>query len=455
MRVCHNISAVFDDPNLIGTAGLVPVMGLAEEAGLEDLVAGHVSVPGSAGANADLKVSSLVAGMVAGADSIEDMDVVRHGGMDRVFTGLRAPTTLGTHLRGYTFGHVRQLDAVGSRVLANLAGIVPGLLAGADQVAYLDVDDTIRATHGYAKEGVGYGYTGVKGLNVQVATLSTPTAAPVLAATRLRKGNAASAHGAARLIADALATARRAGATGTLTVRADSAYYNHDVVAATRRAGARFSLTARMDPAVTAAISRIPEDDWVSIKYPNAIWDQAEDRWVSDAQVTEVEYTAFTSRKKAEHVTARLIVRRVRRLNPKATKAGQDELFATYRHHAVFTDSPLSMLAAEASHRDHAIVEQVIADLKSGPLAHVPSGSFSANGAWTVLAAIAYNLTRAAGVLASTRHAWARPATIRDELIKIPARIANRARRLHLHLPTNWPWQHPWLGLHDAAYAPS
>jgi hypothetical protein len=445
VRVCHNISAVFDDPNLIGTAGLVPVMALAEKARLADLVAEHVTVPGSAGANADLKVSSLVAGMVAGADSIEDMDVVRHGGMDRVFTGLRAPTTLGTHLRGYTFGHVRQLDAVGSRVLANLAGIVPGLLAGADQVAYLDVDDTIRATHGYAK----------KGLNVQVATLSTPTAAPVLAATRLRKGNAASAHGAPRLIADALATARRAGATGTLTVRADSAYYNHDVVAATRRAGARFSLTARMDPAVTAAISRIPEDDWVSIKYPNAIWDQAEDRWVSDAQVAEVEYTAFTSRKKAEHVTARLIVRRVRRLNPKATKAGQDELFATYRHHAVFTDSPLSMLAAEASHRDHAIVEQVIADLKSGPLAHVPSGSFSANGAWTVLAAIAYNLTRAAGVLASVAHARARPATIRDELIKIPARIANRARRLHLHLPTNWPWQDAWLGLHDAAYAPS
>ena len=455
MRVCHNISAVFDDPNLIGTAGLVPVMALAEKARLADLVAEHVTVAGSAGANADLKIGSLVAGMIAGADSFEDMEVVRHGGMDKLFAGSRAPTTLGTHLRAYTFGHVRQLDAVGSRVLVNLAGIVPGLLAGADQVAYLDVDDTIRATHGYAKEGVGYGYTGVKGLNVQVATLSTPTAAPVLAATRLRKGNAASAHGAARLIADAVATARRAGATGTLTVRADSAYYNHDVVAATRRAGARFSLTARMDPAVTAAISRIPEDDWVSIKYPNAIWDQAEDRWVSDAQVAEVEYTAFTSRKKAEHVTARLIVRRVKRLNPKATRTGQDELFATYRHHAVFTDSPLPMLAAEASHRDHAIIEQVIADLKAGPLAHAPSGSFCANGAWTVLAAVAFNLTRAAGVLASVAHARARPATIRDELIKIPARIANRARRLHLHLPTNWPWQDAWQGLFDAAYAPS
>jgi hypothetical protein len=455
VRVCHNISAVFDDPNLIGTAGLVPVMGLAEKAGLPDLVGEHVNVPGSAGANADLKIGSLVAGMIAGADSIEDMDVVRHGGMGRLFAGHRAPTTLGTHLRAYTFGHVRQLDAVASRVLVNLTGIVPGLLAGADQVAYLDVDDTIRATHGYAKQGTGYGYTGVKGLNVQVATLSTPTTAPVLAATRLRKGNAASNHGAARLIADAVATARRAGATGTLTVRADSAYYNHDVVAATRRAGARFSLTARMDPAVTAAISRIPEDAWVSIKYPDAIWDEQEQRWVSDAQVAQTSYTAFTSRKKAEHVTARLIVRRVRRLNPTAVTAGQDELFATYRHHGVFTDSPLTMLAAEASHRDHAIVEQVIADLKSGPLAHAPSGSFCANGAWTVLAAIAFNLTRAAGVLASVAHARSRPATIRDQLINIPARIANRARRFHLHLPTNWPWQDAWQGLFDAAYAPS
>ena len=455
MRVLHNISADFDDPNLIGVAGLVPVMALAQKAGLPELVAEHVSVPGSAGANADLKIGSLVAGMVAGADSIEDMDLVRHGGMDRVFAGSRAPTTLGTHLRAYTFGHVRQLDAVGSRTLVGLAGIVPGLLAGADQVAYVDVDDTIRATHGYAKEGVGYGYTGVKGLNVQVATLSTPTAAPVLAGTRLRKGNSSSAHGAPRLIADALATARRAGASGAVTVRADSAYYNHAVVAAAGAGGAYFSITARMDKAVTAAISRICEEAWVDIKYTDALWDEHEQRWVSDAQVAEVEYTAFTSRTKGEHVTARLIVRRVKRLNPKAARAGQDELFATYRYHAVFTDSPLKMLAAEASHRDHAIIEQVIADLKAGPLAHAPSGSFSANGAWTVLAAIAFNLTRAAGVLASTAHARARPATIRDELIKIPARIANRARRLHLHLPTHWPWQDAWAGMYAGAYAPA
>lgn len=372
MRVSHSFSADFDDPNLVSTAGLVPVMGLAEEAGLHELVADRLTVPGPAGANAATKVPALVAGMVAGADSIEDMGLLRHGGMGRLFTAGRAPTTLGTHLRAYTFGHVRQLDAVSSRLLAGLADRVPGLVAGAETVAYLDVDDTIRETHGYQKQGTGYGYSGVKGLNAQLATISTPTAAPVIAATRLRRGNAASAHGAPRLIAESVATAKKAGATGTITVRADSAYYNRDVVAAARAGGAHFSLTARMDPAVTAAISRIPEADWIAIQYPNAIFDEDEQRWISDAEVAEVPYTAFTSRRKAEHVTARLIVRRVRRLNPSTAPAGQDELLAAHRHHAVFTDSPLAMLETEASHRDHAIVEQVIADLKAGPLAHLP-----------------------------------------------------------------------------------
>ena len=434
MRVSHSVSADFDDPNLVSTAGLLPVMGLAEKAGLHELVADRVSVPGPAGANAAAKVPALVAGMVAGADSIADMGLLRHGGMGRLFTAGRAPTTLGTHLRAYTFGHVRQLDAVSSRLLAGLVCRVPGLVAGAETVAYLDV-----------------GYSGVKGLNAQLATLSTPTAAPVIAATRLRRGNAASAHGAARLIAEAVATAKRAGATGTITVRADSAYYNRDVVAAAHTTGAHFSITARMDPAVTAAISRIPEDAWTPIQYPNAIFDEEQGRWISDAEVAEIPYTAFTSRRKAEHVSARLIVRRVRRLNPSTAPTGQNELLAAYRHHAVFTDSPLAMIEAEASHRDHAIVEQVIADLKNGPLAHLPSGVFTANAAWLVCAAMAFNLTRAAGVIASTAHARARTATIRAQLVQVPARIANHARKWRLHLPTHWPWQTAWENLfHDA-----
>src|SRR5699024_6072623 len=306
---------------------------------------------------------------------------------------------------------------------------------------------------GYAKQGTGYGYSGVKGLNAQVATVSTLQAAPVIAGIRLRRGAAASAHGTATMIGSALATAKRAGVTGLVTVRADSAYFQHATVTAARRGGAHFSITARMNPSVVAAISRIPEQAWVGIKYPKAIFDQDQQRWISDAEVAEIDYTAFTSRTKKEHVTARLIVRRVKRLNPRHGHGEQGGLLDAYRHHAVFTDSPLSMLAAEASHRDHAIVEQVIADLKNGPLAHCPSGVFTANSAWTVLAAIAFNLARAAGVLASTFHARARWQTLLDHLIAVPARIANRARSWRLHLPRNWPWQSAWKCLFHAPVA--
>src|SRR3954469_6723733 len=178
-------------------------------------------------------------------------------------------------------------------------------------------------THGYHKQGVDYGYSKVKGLNALLAIVSTPVAAPVIAATRWRTGSTNSARGASRLVTDALVTAGRAGATGMVTVRCDSAYYNHDVVAAARRGGAHFSVTARADPAVRKAIASIGEDAWMAIKYPEAIWDEDEGRWISDAEVAEVGFTAFTSRRKAEHVTARLIVRRVRRLNPASVPAGQ------------------------------------------------------------------------------------------------------------------------------------
>ncbi|HZW43468.1 MAG TPA: IS1380 family transposase [Dermatophilaceae bacterium] len=456
MRVSHSfpaISAVFDDPNLVSCAGLAPTMALAHRAGLADLVSSTLTLKAEGGANAYLKVPALVAGMVAGADSIEDMDLLRHGGLGRLFTGIRAPSTLGTFLRTFTFGHVRQLDAVASRFLTALAKNAP-ILPGVDQVCYVDIDDTIRATHGYAKQGARYGYTGVKGLNALLAIVSTPTSAPVIAATRLRKGGTNSARGAARLVTDALITAKACGGSGLVTVRADSAYYGHDVIAAARRGGARFSVTARMNPAVTTAISSIPESAWTPIHYPNAIWDDDEQRFISDAQVAEVPFTAFTSRRQADHISARLIVRRVRRLNPKSVPQGQGELFAQYRHHGVFTDSPLTMLQAETDHRDHAIVEQVIADLKASALAHLPSGSFAANSAWLVLAAIAFNLTRAAGTLASVFHAKATTATIRRQLINVPARLASSARRLVMHLPKDWPWQDGWDGLFTTACGP-
>jgi hypothetical protein len=446
MRVSHGLAAVFDDPNLVSCAGLAPVLGLAQRAGLQRLVLEHVHLGKPGGVNAHLKIPTLVAGMVAGADSIADMDLLRHGGMGRLFDGVRAPSTLGTFLRSFTFGHVRQLDAVASRLLVNLAGHAP-LLPGADQLAYIDIDDTVRGTYGYAKQGAGRGYTGVKGLNALIATVSTPLAAPVVAAVRLRKGSAASPRGAHRLVADVLVTARAAGATGLRVLRADSAFYNHQVIAAATRHNSRFSITARQDPAVRKAIATIEETEWTPIRYTDAVYDEQQQRWISDAEVAEVPYTAFRSRTKADQVTARLIVRRVPDLNP----AHQNELFTAYRYHAVFTNSPLLMLAAEKAHRAHAIVEKVIADLKNSALAHLPSGQFGANSAWLVCAAMAFNLTRAAGTLASTFHARATTGTIRAQLITVPARLARSARRLVLHLPTAWPWQHALQQLHSAA----
>ncbi len=277
----------------------------------------------------------------------------------------------------------------------------------------------------------------------------------MIVATRLRKGSANSARGAARLVADALKTSRACGAAGLLVVRADSAFYGRDVVAAISRAKARFSITARQDVAVKRAIAAIGEDAWRAIRYPHAVFDEQLQQWVSDAEVAEVPFTAFASRGRKHAVTARLIVRRVRDANPDHVVAdAQGELFPAWRHHAVFTDSPLVMLQAEADHRRHASIEQVIADLKNGPLAHLPSGKFNANAAWLVLATMAFNLTRAAGALASLFHARATTATIRRQLINVPARPIRSGRRIHLRLPMNWPWADAWLRLFTAVLGP-
>jgi hypothetical protein len=445
---------VFDDPGLVSFAGLVPVVALAHQAGLERLADRHLTVPGGAGVAAGAKVGSLVVGMVAGADSIADMGLLRHGGMPRLFTGARAPSTLGTFLRGFRFGHVRQLDAVAARCLVGLAGHAPIISAG-EPVTYLDIDDTIRATFGYAKQGAGYGYSGVKGLNALLATVSSASSAPVIVATRLRKGSANSARGAARLVADAIKTTRSAGVNGLVVLRADSAYYGADVIAAARRHRTHFSITARKDRAVTAAIASISQDAWTRIRYPKAVFDDQLQQWISDAEVAEIPFTAFTSKPKARQVTARLIVRRVRDANPDHVSVdAQGELFRVWRHHAVFTDSPLPMLTAEAGHRRHAIIEQVIADLKNSALAHLPSGSFAANSAWLVLAAMAFNLTRAAGALASSFHAKATTATLRRQLINVAARVTRSARRSTLRLPAAWPWADAWQQLFTAATGP-
>ena len=462
MKLSHTLRATsprFDDPNLVSSAGLVPALGLAERAGLRELADEHLTVPTDKGANAGLKVSSLVAGMVAGADSIDDMALLRHGGMARLFTGAYAPSTLGSFLRSFTFGHIRQLDAVASRFLLALAGLA-GLFgtdddtASSRQYALLDVDDTLIEVHGYAKQGAGFGYTRVRGINALLATLSTTTVAPVIVAQRLRKGACNSARGAKRLVGDAVKTAHRLlGPRSRVLVRMDSAYYGRGPVHAALTGGAAVSVTVRMDHRIRAAIASLGEQSWTPIEYTNAIFDEDTGVWVSRAEVTEIGFTAFAAQPKADHVQGRLVVRRIPDLNAaKHRAAGQDTLFDTWRFHAFFTTADpqlLDTVAADKTHRGHAVIEQVHADLKGSALAHLPSAVFTANAAWLVLAVIAFNLTRAAGVLTGMDLARATTATLRRKLIHVPARAALRARRLILHLPHAWPWQDPWSDLFD------
>jgi hypothetical protein len=445
----------FDDPNLVSSAGLVSVMALAHSAGLRALVDGHLSVPTDKGANAGLKVSSLVGGMLTGADSIDDMAVLRHSGMGTVFDC--APSTLGSFLRAFSFGHVRQLDAVASRLLIALAsGPGSGIVSGIDDLALVDIDDTIVEVHGHAKAGAGFGYTRVRGLNAAAVTVTTAVTAPVIVATRLRKGSANSARGAARITSDALATVRRlrsTGATGMVLVRADSAYFGRPVVHAARKAGARVSITVRQDATIRAAIASIPDDAWTPIAYPNAILDEQSGQWFSAAEVAEIGFTAFAARTPADRVPAAWSYAGSPTSTPPADP-DQASLFGVWRFHAFFTTTDLDTVTADKVHRQHAIIESVFADLKDSALAHLPSGSVAANSAWLVLAAIAFNLTRAAGALTDGPHARACTGTIRRKIINTPARISSSARRLTMHLPIAWPWETASQALFDDACGP-
>ena len=347
----------------------------------------------------------------------------------------------------FAHGNVRQLDAVSRELRTRLwdAGAGPHRL---DERLFLDADFTIARAYGPAKQGVSFGYTKVRGYHPLIATVAEPGGTPDVLHTRLREGRANTARGAASFIAEAISRVRAAGSTGELVVRADGGFYNAKVIAACRRGGARFSVTARNDRKIRAAIAAIDERAWTPIPYWSSHLDPDTGVVVdSHADIAETTYTAFAGG--LHPVTARLIVRRVRRLRP---REGQLKLVVDiWRHHAVLTDRCEPLLTVEAEHRAHAVIETVIADLKNSAMAHLPSRRFSANGAWLVCAAMAFNLTRAVGVLASTFHAKARTATIRAQLITVPARLARSARRIVVHPPRDWPWDAAWEQVFTAA----
>ncbi|WP_028478657.1 IS1380 family transposase [Nocardia sp. CNY236] len=442
-------SARFDDDDLVSCAGLVPVMRLAEQTGLTSMLSEKVVIAAprikSGSANPAPELATLIAGMCAGADCIDDIDLLRSGGAEALFEGVYAPSTVGTLLRELTFGHAMQLESVlGDHLLALAART--DLLPGAGVRAFVDIDSLLRPVYGHQKQGASYGHTKIagkqvlrKGLSFLATTISTDLAAPVIAGMRLRAGKTGSGKGAASMVTRAIGIARASGAAGQILVRGDSAYGNHKVVRAAVRAGAQFSLVMTRNAAIQQAIAAISEDARTPVKYPGAVRDPDTGEWISGAEVAETSYTAFASTK--DRITARLVVRRVK------DARYLDALFPVWRYHPFFTNSTEPVADADITHRKHAVIETVFADLIDGPLAHIPSGRFGANSAWVLCAAIAHNLLHSIGILAGGKHGRARAATLRRKIVNIPARLARPQRRPVLHLPRHWPWTEAWLML--------
>ncbi len=415
------IRIIFDDHRLVANAGLLLPATLAQHLGLRELVDYRLDLGSAPGrANTSDKMMTLVASALVGGDCINDAAALRAGGTARVlgFTA-KAPSTLGTFLRSFRWGHVRQLDRVSRELLARAwaAGAGPG-----DAPFTIDLDSTICETYGLAKEGARHhGYTGARGYHPLLA-IAAGTGDVLLA--RLREGRANTARGAAHFLRETVGRVRYGGTKGQLTMRADSVFYTHSVVAVCCRMDVRFSITIRQHKSLRNLIEAIPETDWTPIPY-----------WMDGAAaVAETTYTPFRTEPGA--APARLIVRRV-----KPTPGSQLALFATYSYHGFSTDRDGELLELEADHRRHAEIENAIRDLKYGVgLNHLPSGRFAANAAWLAVQVMAHNLTRWTARIGLGEQIVTTK-TLRRRFFALAGRITRSARCLTLHLPKHWPWE--------------
>jgi hypothetical protein len=413
------IEVMFDDETLVADAGLIVPATLMVRLGLEALVNSTVRLVGRVGgALPGRKVLTLVATILVGGSHIDHADRLRAGATCAVLPfRVMAPSTLGTFLRSFTFGHVRQLDAV----IAETIGRAWRLGAGpGDAPVTIDVDSTICEVHGKAKHGAAYGYTRVLGYHPLLATRADT--GEVLHA-RLRTGS--SQRGAKRFVEELIARVRRAGATGAVTVRADAGFWNYALIDTLTRLGVRWSVTVRINPQIRACIEAIDEQAWTLITYPDG----------GEAQVAETVYVTGRGKHRRE---LRLVVRRTR-----LTETAQRRLWPDWRHHAFITNVELATVAVDQFHRDHATVELAIRDLKDGAgLEHCPSGRFFANAAWLGSAVLAHNLirwtARLGGVHPDEQLTVAR--TVRTRLLALPGRLVNRSRQWVLRLPARWPW---------------
>ncbi|MGH9120961.1 MAG: IS1380 family transposase [Acidimicrobiales bacterium] len=418
MSASHSLDRVavtFDDTRAVGDAGLLLVASLAEHLGLAELFDTHVDLGAAPGhAHVSDKAMTLIHSALADGDSIDDADALRAGGAATVLGHVvLAPSTLGTFLRSFTWGHARQLDVVSGRLLTRAweAG------AGPSAAVTIDMDSSIVETYGLAKQGAKFTYSHVRGYHPLFAVIA---GSGDVVHCRLRGGNAHCGRGAASFLTETFGRVRAAGATGPVVLRADSGFYSHQVVDACAAAGVKFSITAKVYKGLRNRIAAIAEERWVPIPYFN-----------DGADVAEIEYRPFVDKGKP----CRLIVRRT-----KPTPGSQLALLATYSYHALITNRPGPTLGLEADHRRHAEVENTIRDLKYGVgLNHLPSGRFGANAAWLALNVIAHNMARWTSRIGLGETLIATD-TLRRHHLRLPGRLTTSARRLTLHLPTHWPW---------------
>jgi hypothetical protein len=409
------LDVVFDDDHSVANAGLALVAMCSTALGIEDAANEYVDLGGRPGASRPgRKILTLLHSMTVGGDCIDDVDVLRSGSTDQVLGHrVMAPSTVGTFLRSFTFGHVHQLDRLFATILqrAWTAGAGPG-----DTPMTLDLDSTICEVHGSQKQGAAYGYTKQLGYHPLIATRADTGE---ILHIRQRKGSAASSRGAQRFIAELVARVRRAGASGPLTLRADSGFFSWKTIDTLKAKDVAFSITVPKNPAVATAIEGIGDKGWTPIGY-------TED---GEAHIAETTYNK-----------ERLIVRRTR------LTGDQAQLFPDWRYHAFITNRAGTTVFLDADHRRHAVVELAIRDWKEGSGAnHCPSGQFPANAAWAVLAALAHNLIRWVTTLGYGTDGPVVTKTMRRRLITLPGRITRRSRRDILHLPTNWPWKRDFL----------
>jgi hypothetical protein len=445
------VAVTFDDERLVANAGLIAPASLAQHLGLRDIFDERVDLGDAPGrANIGHKAMTVIHAVLAEADSIDDCDVLRAGATAPVLGhAVLAPSTIGTFLRSFSWGHARQLDAAAGEALSRAWAAGAGPEPHEDFT--VDVDSSIHETYGLQKEGGSrFGYTQVRGYHPLYAIAADD--GEVLH-SRLRGGNCHTARGAVGFLTETFRRVRAAAVTGQLMVRADSGFYSAKVVQACQAADVRFSITVKLYNNVHAAISAIPEKDWKPIPY-----------WLEDgADVAAVDWRAFRSRTD-EGIPCRLIVRRTR-----PTPGTQLALLAQYSYHAFMTDRDGGPVELDAWHRAHANCENAIRDLKYGVgLNHLPSGRFGANAAWLTFNVIAHNLSRwtarigginnenpaADGENSNNKHlegkSFVATGTLRRRYLTMPGRLTTSARRHYLHLPSRWPWADQFRTMLDA-----